>query len=183
MPDWFRPIQFTIGDDCLTCHGAGTTPKHFYVSFTGIMKGDDWIGGDGEPPNGLYDITQHGVNPCHWFLTIVGGPRVYYYANPADTILHLVYRHPLFAFKSKVLTSCRGFHFNNLDVAAGNHFYGGHAIVFTPAMIQAIIESHTPVVDPDPLFKVSPMAGELSVISYIDDWGDTKFKMKVVTDF
>lgn len=179
MPDWFRPIQFTRGDDCLTCYAAGLTPLHYYVSFVGIMPGDNWIAGDGQPPNGLYDITQAVANPCRWELIVIGGVRVFYTANPANTILQLIYRHPLLAFTSTNLAACSRWHFNDYDVPAGRHFYGGYGIVFTPMEIQAIIETYTPVVDPDPLFRVSPVANEKMVISYIDDWGDTKLNMLV----
>lgn len=181
MLGWFRPVQFTRGDDCLTCYGAGATPLHYYVMFVGIEKGDNWILGDGEPPNGLYDITQHPVNPCSWFLVVVGGVRVYYTTEPGQTILQLIYRHPLFAFVSNNPVACSRWHANDLNNPAGVHFWGGFGYVFTPTEAQRLIESVTPVVDPDPLLHVAPMANGIIVVSYTDEWGDTKFKIKVDT--
>ena len=38
--------------------GAGPTPSKVTAIFSGIQKGDLWVAGDGEPPNGSFGLEQ-----------------------------------------------------------------------------------------------------------------------------
>lgn len=179
MSDWFAPSLPIYGDDCLHCFAAGLTPKHFYASFAGIEFGDLWLPAMGPPPNGMHFLTQDPVKPCFW-EDAIGGPFIVRYDTDdveCELVANLIPYVP--GFRSQVAEKCVRYHTNDYDVAAGNYFYGGWAHVFTPTEIQELIEQLTPVVDPDPLFRVDPIADEKIVVSYIDQWGDTKVKMLV----
>lgn len=179
MSNWFAPSAPIYGDDCLTCFPAGLTPKHLYIMAGGIDFGDNWLPFMGLPNNGLWFMTQDVVTPCTWQGPAgpLGYARLQFLVG--RTVLLIVTDPPISCYLSDVLSACRRWSDNDYDVPAGNQFYGGHARIFTPTEIQELIESFTPVVDPDPLLRVDPLADERFVISYIDRWGDTKIKMLI----
>ncbi|MBA7625090.1 hypothetical protein ES703_32511 [subsurface metagenome] len=179
MSDWFAPSLPIYGDDCLTCFPAGQTPKHFYVMAGSITYGDDWFPFMGPPFNGLWFMTQDLVDPCKWQGP--AGPHGFARLRflVGRTILTIVNDAPLTSYLSDVLVGCVRYSVNDFNIAAGNRFYGGYAYIFTPTEIQELIENFTPVVDPDPLLRVDPLANEELIISYIDEWGDTKIKFKL----
>lgn len=179
MSDWFPPISFEKGADCLACFGVNETPIEYYVMFQGIERGDNWLPAFGPPLNGLYVLPQTAPDPCWWSASVSPGWFCRYSSTVIASNLVLDGDPYVPVFRSFNAPACIRYHTNDYNVPAGNFFYGGFAFVFMPAEIQALIELHTPVVDPDPLLKVEPLAGSLIVVSYIDRWGDTKFKMKV----
>lgn len=179
MPTWFPPVSDVIGNDCLNCYGVGETPLNYYVSFFGIKRGFWWLPWMGQPPSGWFQVTQLPLAPCTWELLLGPGNIIRYTSFGAQTVLLFDRVLALPIFSSTVGVACVRFHSNFYNTPFNNFFWGGYAFVFTPQEAQAIIESHTPVVDPDPLLAVHPVAGGDIVVSYIDRWGDTKFKMRV----
>lgn len=183
MSAWFPPVDFDFGDDCLRCYSAGNTTLTYYIMLHGIERGALWIAADGMPPNWLHIVTQHVFVPCRWVAIYAVGDYIHYEVTALVTRLSRYVNGFVPAFESEVGALCRRFHVNELVNPATTHFYGGQGFVFTPREMQDLLEYYTPVVDPDPLLKVSPIAGEQIVLSYIDSWGDTAIKLLVDTDY
>lgn len=179
MSDWFAPSAPIYGNDCLHCYPAGLTPKHYYAAIAGVDFGDLWLPAMGPPPNGLHFLTQTVPNPCAWEDPIGGNVIVVYFSDGVKCELQANKLPYVPGFLSQVAVKCVRYHTNDYDIPAGNFYYGGYAYIFTPTEIQELIEGLTPVVDPDPLLRVDPMANSELILSYIDEWGDTKVKMKV----
>lgn len=179
MSDWFAPSDPIYGDDCVHCFAAGLTPKHFYAAISGVDFGDLWLPAMGAPPNGLHFLTQDLIKPCFWEDPI-GGSVIVRYSSTAINCELVANKLPFVpGFRSQIAAPCIRYHTNDYVGAAANFFYGGYALIFTPTEIQELIETFTPVVDPDPLLRVDPLANEKFVASYIDEWGDTKVKFLI----
>lgn len=60
------PTPDPFADDCLDCYPAGGTPLIVYAIFKGISQGVNWVPGMPPPPNDVFELIQHGVDPCRW---------------------------------------------------------------------------------------------------------------------
>ncbi len=111
---------------CNGCFGAAQTPDLILINFNGILRGDDWVPADGEPPNGIWPIPPDG--PCH-FGAIVNGHDVNYDLVAPVSGLTIDTPLPRNAFIDVIVALYQTWFENAKNVAAGNHFYGGYASI------------------------------------------------------
>lgn len=178
MSDWFPPSEPDYGNDCGACFPAGLTPSTFSVNFSGIQRGELWAAWMGQPPNGLHWVVQEPASACNFWDHAPPVPICRY--SLFGKAYRLIYQiNGTFAFYNAAAPACSDFFTNAFAAWPGVTFYGGEAVVMTSWEAQGWIEDITPIVDPDPLLRISPLAGNRAVISYIDEWGDTKIKLLV----
>lgn len=121
---------------CANCWGPGKTfgdvptPGTVLATVYGIEKGTNWIGGDPEPPNGEYTLTQNLANPCrfdwsdgtwliHWWAYTVGG-----------SLFTIELIGIEFAFECTRAQNCRTYFTNELDDIPPSKYYAGAALAF-----------------------------------------------------
>lgn len=72
IPPDLDPVP--AGDACSLCwgnskpFGVGDTPESVVVVIQDIEKGSTWMPADGEPPDGIFILTQIGGTPCGYAL-------------------------------------------------------------------------------------------------------------------
>ena len=78
VPPPITPDPVPAGDTCIRCWGAGkefgdiATPSKITISISGVVKGPNWFPALGEPPDGVFELTQLGFSPCGYGLTAGG---------------------------------------------------------------------------------------------------------------
>lgn len=124
------------GDSCTVCwgngkpFGVGETPDTVVVVIAGVEKGPGWMAGDGEPPNGTFDLEQLGGFPCRFIfqdddriVQIIFGPA----AGVFQVINKPIFLQSFFAIGSE----CQTFFTNTVT----NEFVGGTATIYIPPII------------------------------------------------
>lgn len=179
MSGWFPPQEPDYGNDCLLCHLATFTPRVFGIMISGVETGDTWLPWMGQPPNGLYIVEQDPGNPCQW-INLPGVPLVQrYWVEVGHSWIAWEFANFMYSFIGDIAIACERFFNNWYATPVGNFFWNGQLQVIPLWDLEWWINKITPVVDPDPLLKLVPRSDGKAVISYIDRWGDTKFKMLV----
>lgn len=121
------------GDPCTVCwgngkpFGVGETPESVTVVIADVEKGPGWMAGDGEPPNGTFELAQNPVSPCRYqfsdddyfieWLTLGRGSLVGVTNKPSTVQSFLGRRAP-----------CQTFYENEIV----DKFIGGTATIFIP---------------------------------------------------
>lgn len=177
MPDWFTPQEPDYGNDCALCYPANLTPRIFGVSIAEMLTGDWWYAAQGQPPNGLYTLTQKVGFPCEWEVFPVPALHLRLRFNVAWSDFSIIWAGIEFLFYAIIMDTCKRFFVNSAVTPVNNWMYGGQADVVALWEVTDPIEDVTPIVDPDVLFKYVPRSDGKRVISYTDRWGDTKFKL------
>ncbi|GAH19075.1 unnamed protein product [marine sediment metagenome] len=150
--------------------------------FGGIERGDAWEPAFGMPPNGYFDLTNDEVFPCLWSHGAPPWPLIRFILQDGNSTLGCKPDSLRVAFSGSINENCRYQFKNGLEGAAGNAFYGGYGHIITPADMGAIIESVTPMIDPDPRMELFPVDDEVSVLRYAGKRDATNIKIKFDTD-
>lgn len=131
IPPPLDPVP--AGDACTLCwgngkaFGVGETPESITVVIQNVEKGPTWIAGDGEPPNGTFELLQNESLPCRFefedddfrmFLTYV----------PPFAGFSAAAKNPLLQAFLDTIPPCGTFFTN--EVAA--KFINGTATIFIP---------------------------------------------------
>lgn len=173
------PTQDEYGDDCAACYSTGKTPNLLKAFVTGIQTGSAWLPEMGPAPNGYHDMYQDVQYPCYFGRVGQPYPCARYKAAAYPSRFWLYFATASLAFLSEARPICFNWFYNSITNPSGNYFYGGRVVIRTPEEIAAIIESYTPMIDPNPRMECFPVDGEKAVIRYAGKKDATNFNMKV----
>lgn len=184
------PVEY--GDDCLTCWDPGLTPRLFKLFLSGIGRGELWLPGMGMPPNGYHDLVQSSTVPCQWLNLKPGPPSILW--QPTKLLLNLSVPMPLAsnAFTAREYPQCSRQYDNDSEFWQNSNFYGGFAFITVggPAggddddflhSLSSIIESVTPMIDPDPRMECFPMSVTEIAVRYAGKRDATNIVIKFDT--
>lgn len=120
------PEQLLYGQNCNICFAPSFTPFYIYFSYTGILRGDLWAGGDPDPPNEIYKLDQ--IHPCIWEAT-VNGLKIVYNTGLGQTIVGIT--HPAVGeiFGAEPAGNCLQEFINDHQVPHNRKYYSGSAYV------------------------------------------------------
>lgn len=162
----------------MACWAPGETPKYIKVFISGVKRGFLWEEYMGMPPNGYHDMVQNPSYPCQWTEPPGDFQMARYKAAPDNCYFMTGPFLPETAFVSGDYPLCTK-HFTNMFTDFDTtRFYGGTAYLTTPAWMQAMIESITPMIDPDPRMELFPMANEQIIIRYAGKRDATNISIK-----
>lgn len=174
------PVPISPGWPCLRCFAAGETPNLLKVFFAGIRTGDMWFPGLPPAPNGYHDFIQDFHNHCLWGADDPDEIGSLHWAATGSSVILTLLASDV-AFGGESLTLCKRYFTNKLVVPAGHTYYGGYCYVSTPADMQAMIETVTPIVGPDPRMELFPMADGEIVVKFCNTRDGTNIKIKIDT--
>ena len=72
IPPPYEPPPVAAGSACPRCWGSGKPfgddgpPVTLPIMFSGVNKGPNWIAGDGEPIEGVFDLPQDPFDGCNF---------------------------------------------------------------------------------------------------------------------
>lgn len=173
------PDETEFGDDCLACWPAGKTPRYVKLFLAGIQRGDDWVPANGQPPNGYWDLEQSDVDPCNFFNMHEGFPAIAWRPSAFLEQLNVVAEGPASAFWARLQPGCRRWYFPLAQGPEHTHFWGGTAFFSTPQILSDVIESVTPLFDPDPRMECFPMEDEKVAVRYAGKRDATNVMIKL----
>lgn len=116
-------------NDCPGCFAADKTPEKIILSLSGILRGDLWQVTDPPAPNGLYLLDADA--PCGWSLD--DGTCLFFWV-PFAPLRNIEVKLVTFeeVFHATSWGTCKSQYDNDLNVAAGNHYYSGSALLLPP---------------------------------------------------
>ncbi len=107
--------------NCVGCFPDGT-PDTIWFSLQGMQRGDLWLPGDPNPPNG--NVAMRINAPCNWTCD-VGGCRFTYQVTRATTkFTAQILGGPIFFF-AQIGNTCAFWAVNTLNNPAVSKLYGG----------------------------------------------------------
>lgn len=131
IPPDLDPVP--AGDACTVCwgngkpFGVGETPETVIVVIQNVEKEPGWLAGDGEPPNGTFELTQDGGAPCRFVFENDDFLIVLFYLAFAGAFA--VQNKPIIIFSFfEVSAVCSTFYRNTIT----DKFTGGTATIFIP---------------------------------------------------
>lgn len=127
------PDPVPPGDPCDFCWGPGkpfglVTPEELIITVTGIEKGPNWMPIDGDPPNGVFILSQpFPAVPC-FFISPFVDPRIGIFFDVASTGVDGEVSSGEMFFEALPAVPCLTVIENELD----DHFTGGTATITIP---------------------------------------------------
>lgn len=176
------PIGPQYGDDFLTCWAAGETPLTFKLFLTGVNWGDGYFPGLPPPPNGYHDIHQDPLNPGIWKSPVGVEPIILYTLTGATSDILIRYSAPWSVFVGGDVITCMKSFVNLQNVPHAQLYYGGTVTLLTTKNLSDIIESVTPMIDPDPRMECFSMEDGLIVVRYAGKRDATNVSIKFDTN-
>lgn len=177
-----KPKPTIFGDDCLTCYPPGETPYELICFLSGVSTGSLWLNTMPPAPNGRHLILQSPTIPCAWHDAPTTTPAIGYFPDfpPSPQIALLVQidggKNVFLAWQ---VTQCARWFENTIVNPIGNFYYGGFAIILTPAEILAAVQL-VMAVDPDTVkFEVTPGPDGIVDIRV----ADTKHRQNLIIQF
>ncbi len=165
-------------DHCNACFPAGRTPSALKVFFTGIEAAQQEPAGTIYPNHGYYDVFAVGGSLCLWQSPPGSSPFCKVRLAMPHALVELFHPGVYGVFQSWDLPPCTRW-FENQKIWAGNHWWKGRAFVATSLAVGAIIESVTPMIDPDPRMECFPMDNEEIVVRYAGKRDATNISIKL----
>ena len=171
------PDETEYGDDCAECYLSGKTPLRFKLFLSGIQKSSFWAAWAGPPPNGYYDILQHDVDHCRWYKDPWVAPSGWYMHHPGHSHVHWDSIGGAAAFVSESSGPCAYQFDNQIPAGPGALFEGGFCTIAVAGTVSggesspfvnlaAVINSVTPMFDPDPRMECFPLDEDHTIIRY-----------------
>lgn len=120
------PDEYEYGGDCVACWPASSTPRYVYASFSNILRGNDWVPGDPDPPSETFKLTQDLT--CRW--TFSTATLQFFYEPTLDVTglsIGLVANGVVFL---GIAGPCAINFVNFIQNPVGNKYYGGEASAF-----------------------------------------------------
>lgn len=133
IPIPFVPSQQPAGNPCSNGWGPGKpfgdgpTPEKIWLEFNGVEKGPNWQVGDGEPVNGLFELTQDVGAPCAYALLAFPGTKFCTFTT-TDIEVAGTNASPFLFFRNEDVP------YDNLigDNTVDDHFTGGEVKIIIP---------------------------------------------------
>jgi len=166
---------------CNLCYAPNETPELLFICFSGIMPGALWAPPDPEPPNDSYSVAI--VAPCHW--QSIHAPFTFAYSLLFGlTIVSATIAGPLSVFSGLSIAGCVNWFPNQIAVPAGNHYYGGYALIahMMPSQqisIQEIMSLFNILAEDETYARPFPKSGDEGVHRFSRREGATNILIKV----
>lgn len=167
---------------CAGCFPPNETPAVVKLFVSGIRTGGRWTPDFILPPNGYFDLDVEVALPCRWSGNFPGPIHIDLRSTPLSQALQIT-SGPATCFGDSHNDDPCGRHFTDFFVdPALTIWYGGNAHFFTPPEMASIIESVTPMVDPNPRMECWAMDNKHVVLRYAGKRDGTNINIKVDTD-
>jgi len=187
------PRPFEEGYSCPICFDYQKTPKYLKCFISGVQIGNLWEPGMPPPPNGYHDLITQSPLYCQWVIDKPGPygvvlklfdtySRLIAWGAPPDLMFeHTRDERCVFSFTNKWLSP------------DGRYYYGGYAYVTVPGDIKgedssplhplsSVINSVTPLIDPDPRMECFPIEEGEIVVRYAGKRDATNIAIKFDTN-
>jgi len=127
-PDWDEH-----GVRCHDCFAVDETPKHMFMTVTGIKIGDGHLPGDPSCPNGMIALTQRVGHPCDWTAANANWYWEYWARSVGSAIYIVNWPYGIWAFSADGLGGCVTGATNQQANGPLVKWYGGSAqVAWTP---------------------------------------------------
>lgn len=136
IPPPYEPPPVVAGVACAICWGTGKPfgaegpPATLPVMFSGVNKGPDWVTGDPEPIEGVFDLPQDPFDGCDFGGIFPQFSMTVSFKSTETEVLAYSNLGPV-AFYGKNLEACQEF-VNNEE---NSTFVGGTCRVYIPEIL------------------------------------------------
>lgn len=113
-------------NDCTLCYPANQTPDSFFITVSGVKKGDDWLPTLPEPPNGTFEMLN--VGNCNWID--FGTPHlVVYWTQPTFSQINISWSGLFNSFSGTNSSNCIKTFASLWTTPVGNYYWDGQCTI------------------------------------------------------